>query len=212
MKLLSVNVSLPKTVMQNGRPVETGIFKQPVSGPVQVRRLNLEGDRQADLKVHGGERKAVYAYSWKNVEHWKGFLNRDDLRPGCLGENLTLDGFVDAEVSIGDQLLIGTARFQVTQPRFPCYKLGIAIGRPDFVKTFEESGRNGFYLRVVQEGIITAGDEVNHVRSTDPKTITVSEFAKIYRARNEAGNKISSGEIARLLARGELGKVVGESR
>jgi len=209
MRLLSVNVALPKAIVQDGRRVETGIFKQPVSGPVKVKWLNLDGDRQADLKAHGGESKAVYAYSWRNVEHWRGFLQRDDLRPGSMGENLTVDEFLDSEVSIGDELIIGTARFQVTQPRFPCYKLGIALGRPDFVKTFEESGRNGFYLRVLQEGVIEVGNEVRHICNQDLKTITVAEFADIYRSRNKAGKGISSGEIARLLARGELREAVG---
>jgi MOSC domain-containing protein YiiM len=199
MELLSINVAVPKTVVANGRRVDTGIFKQPMSGPVRVGTLNLEGDRQADLSVHGGANKAVYVYSWKNVEYWRKFLRRDDLHPGSFGENLTVDELADTEVSIGDVLEIGTARFQVTQPRFPCYKLGIALGRPDFVKTFEEGGRNGFYLRVAKEGTIQAGDKIRRIASDDPETVTVAEFANIYRARNADGPKISSAEVARLL-------------
>src|SRR5690349_5669149 len=119
MKLISINVAEPKWIVSGRHEVETGIFKEPVSGPVKVRRLNLEGDRQADLSVHGGENKAVYAYSWQNIGHWKKVLKRNDLGPGSLGENLTVEGLLDTDVSIGDQLEIGTARFRVTQPRFP---------------------------------------------------------------------------------------------
>jgi MOSC domain-containing protein YiiM len=208
MQLLSINVAAPKIVTADGRRVETGIFKQPVTGPVKVSALNLEGDRQADLSVHGGANKAVYAYSWKNVEYWKKFLERDDLHPGSFGENLTVDELTDTEVSIGDELLIGTARFQVSQPRFPCYKLGIAIGRPDVIKAFEESGRNGFYLRVLQEGTIEAGDEITRIASAEPGTVTVAEFANIYRARNANGSKISSAELARLLRLNALPEAV----
>jgi len=200
MKLLSVNVGLPKVETSNGRHVETGIFKQPVSGPVTVGTLNLEGDRQADLSVHGGANKAVYVYSWKNVEHWRKFLQRDDLHPGSFGENLTVDELTDTEVSIGDVLEIGTARFQVTQPRLPCYKLGIALGRPDFVKTFEEGGRNGFYLRVLQEGTIQAGDEIRLITQDGANKVSVAEFVQIYRARNATGRKVSSAELARVLS------------
>jgi len=199
MELLSINVAIPKVVTAYSRRVETGIFKQPVIGPVRVGTFNLEGDRQADLSVHGGANKAVYVYSWKNIEHWKKFLERDDLHPGSFGENLTLDDLADTEIFIGDELLIGTARFEVSQPRFPCYKLGIALGRPDVVKAFEESGRNGFYLRVLQEGTIRAGDKITRIANDEPGTVTIAEFANIYRARNAQGSKISSAEIARLL-------------
>lgn len=180
MELLSINVAVPKTVVANGRRVETGIFKQPVSGPVRVGTLNLDGDRQADLSVHGGANKAVYVYSWKNVEHWRKFLQRDDLHPGSFGENLTVDELTDTEVSIGDVLEIGTARFQVTQPRLPCYKLGIALGQPDFVKIFEEGGRNGFYLRVLTEGMIQAGDKIQRISDGGANKVSVAEFVQIY--------------------------------
>ncbi|MBI1984021.1 MAG: MOSC domain-containing protein, partial [Acidobacteria bacterium] len=155
-----VNVAQPKVIIVGGRRVRTGIFKTPVAGPVKVGRMNLDGDAQADLSVHGGPHKAVYAYSWKNVEFWRRELGRDDLGPGSLGENFTLDDLPDTEISIGDELEIGTARFLVTQPRLPCYKLGIALGLPDFPKIFHRSGRNGFYLRVLREGVIAVGDEV----------------------------------------------------
>ncbi len=184
MELLSINVALPKVVTADGQRVETGFFKQPVNGPARVGKLNIEGDRQADLSVHGGIDKAVYAYSWKNIEYWKTFLKREDLRPGSFGENLTVDELLDAKVCLGDQFEIGTARFLVTQPRFPCFKLGIAMSRPDFVKTFHESGRNGFYLRVLQEGTIAAGNKIRRIANDDPATVTVAEFVNIYRTRN----------------------------
>ena len=187
MRLLSINVALPKVVTADGKQVETGIFKQPVNGPVKVGKLNIEGDAQADLSVHGGVDKAVYVYSWKNIEYWKNFLKREDLHPGSFGENLTVDDLDDAEVCLGDQLEIGTARFQVTQPRLPCFKLGIAIGRPDFVKIFHESGRNGFYLRVIQEGLIKAGDTIRKISNDDPEAVTLAEFVNIYRTRSTTG-------------------------
>ena len=204
MKLISINVALPKEIIAGRHWVETAIFKLPVSGPVRVGRLNLDGDRQADLSVHGGENKAVYAYSWQNIEYWKKFLGRDDLRAGSFGENLTVDGLLDTEVSIGDELEIGTARFKVTQPRFPCFKLGIAMGLPEFVKTFDQSGRNGFYLSVLQEGEMEAGDEIRRIANANLDTITVAEFANIYRSRNASDRKTSSSEIRRLLEQGGL--------
>lgn len=200
MKLLSINVALPKTVAHGGVKVETGIFKRPVSGPVKVQRLNIEGDRQADLSVHGGVNKAVYAYSWKNVEYWKKFLGRDDLGPGSFGENLTINGLLDNEMSIGDELQIGTGKFQVTQPRFPCFKLGIAMGHPEFVRTFDGSGRNGFYLSVLQEGTIAAGDKITRIASTNPAAITVAEFVGLYHFQRAEGQKFSSSELRRLVS------------
>jgi MOSC domain-containing protein YiiM len=204
MELLSINVAVPKTVIAGTQRVETGIFKVPVSGPVRVSKLNLEGDRQADLSVHGGANKAVYVYSWKNTLYWKELLHRDDLGPGAFGENLTVDGLLDTEISIGDELEIGTARFIVTQPRFPCFKLGIKMGQAAFIKTFEESGRNGFYLRVLQEGTIEAGDKMRKSMNEDPGSITIAEFVNIYRQRNATGTKISSAEIIRLLGQRAL--------
>ena len=198
MELLSINVALPKTVTSDRKPVETGIFKQPVSGPVKVGKLNIEGDRQADLSVHGGLHKAVYVYSWKNVEYWKTFLKRDDLHPGSFGENLTVDELLDAEVCLGDELEIGTARFLVTQPRLPCFKLGIAMGSPGFVKIFHQGGRNGFYLRVIQEGIIATCDKIRRIANDDPATVTVAEFVNIYRAGNATPEK--ARQLSRLPA------------
>lgn len=183
MRLLSINVALPKLVSNRGRRVETGIFKRPITGPVRVTTLNLEGDRQADLRVHGGPNKAVYAYSWKNVEYWRKCLGRDDLREGSFGENLTVDDLLETDVAIGDEFEIGTARFQLSQPRLPCFKLGIALGRPDFPKVFQKSGRTGFYLRVFQEGVITAGDTIRRIPTSDPEPVTVAEMVRIISAR-----------------------------
>jgi MOSC domain-containing protein YiiM len=179
MRLLSVNVSLPQIVSEGNREIRTGIFKKPVDGPVKVGKLNLEGDGQADLAVHGGPDKAVYAYSRKNIELWRRELGRDGLRPGSFGENLTIDDLADTEIAIGDELEIGTARFVVTQPRLPCYKLGIALRMPEFPKMFKYSGRNGFYLRVLREGILTAGDTVRKADCGDAPRMTVAEFASI---------------------------------
>ena len=178
-KLLSVNVSLPKVVTASGERVETGIFKKPVAGPVAVKTLNLEGDLQADLSVHGGPDKAVYVYSWKNFEYWREALRRDDLGPGTFGENFTVDELPENEVSIGDELEIGTARFLVTQPRLPCLKLGIALARPDFPRVFHHSGRNGFYLRVLQEGKVDAGDAIRKIEPSNGSRMTIAEFVRI---------------------------------
>jgi MOSC domain-containing protein YiiM len=176
MQLLSVNVALPTAVSFQQQRVETGIFKKPVVGPVKVRGENLEGERQADLSVHGGPDKAVYVYSWKNIEYWRARLEREDLRPGTFGENLTVDELLDSEVFIGDRLEIGTARFQVTQPRLPCFKLGIVLGLPDFPATFQRSGRTGFYLRVLQEGSLASGDAIRRREVTEGPKMTVAEF------------------------------------
>ncbi len=179
MKLVSVNVAQPRVFTAGGRRVRTGIYKEPITGPVKVARLNLEGDAQADLSVHGGPNKAVYVYSRKNVEFWRRELRRDDLRPGSLGENLTVDDLPDTDICIGDELEIGTARFVVTQPRLPCYKLGIALGMPEFPKMFKESGRTGFYLKVLREGTIAAGDVLQKIECPEEPRMTVAEFVTI---------------------------------
>lgn len=179
MRLLSINVAQPKTVSFHGEQIATGIFKKPVAGPIRVSLLNLEGDRQADLEVHGGASKAVYAYSWENVEYWRKLLGRDDLVAGTFGENLTVEELLETDVNIGDEFEIGTARFQVTQPRLPCFKLGIAIGRPNFPKIFHQSGRTGFYLRVLREGVITTGDPIHRFATADPQPVTVAEMVRI---------------------------------
>ena len=172
MSILSVNVSLPKVVEYRGGRVETGIFKDPVAGPVMMRELNLDGDRQADLRVHGGRDKAVYVYSSDYYEYWKQELRRDDLRYGNFGENLTVEGLTDEVVRIGDVFRVGDATVQVTQPRLPCYKLAIKMEDPAFPKLFLASRRTGFYLRILGEGEIGAGDEFELVeRESEPLTV-----------------------------------------
>ncbi len=177
MKIISINLALPKVIVSNGEEVPTGIFKLPVNGPVRVYSLNLEGDGQADLANHGGPNKAVYAYAWSSALHWKQALGRDDLHPGSFGENLTVDEFAEDAIAIGDELTAGSARFVVTQPRIPCFKLGVAMGLPDFPKMFLESGRTGFYLRVLEEGQVRVGDIIQRLDNREPARVTVREVA-----------------------------------
>jgi MOSC domain-containing protein YiiM len=169
MKLLSVNVGGPREVEFGGERVRTSIFKSPVAGRVRVRALNLDGDQQSDLSVHGGIDKAVYAYPSEHYPFWKRELGLAELPWGAFGENLTTEGLVDDAVAIGDHLRVGTAELVVTQPRMPCFKLGIRFGRADVVKRFQKSGRTGFYLAVVQEGELGAGDAIELVPSRDER-------------------------------------------
>lgn len=172
MKLLSVNVSLPKEIPHMGKTTMTGIFKEPVSGRIMFRSLNLDGDGQADLKGHGGIYKAAYAYSTENYEYWKRELERTDFTFGQFGENFTVEGMPDDAVCVGDQFRVGGALVEVTQPRVPCFKLGIRMGMAQFPKMFLASGRPGFYLRVLEEGEVGAGDMVERV-TNDPEHMTV---------------------------------------
>lgn len=158
MRLLSVNVSLPKEVPYQGKTVSTGIFKVPVGKRVMLRRLNLEGDGQADRNVHGGINKAVYAYPFEHYEYWSRELGRTDFAYGQFGENFTVSGMLEDAVRIGDVFRIGSALVEVTQPRAPCFKLGIRMGMESFPKTFMSSGRTGFYMKVLEEGEVGAGD------------------------------------------------------
>jgi MOSC domain-containing protein YiiM len=177
-RLLSVNVGRPVELPHRGRTVRTGIVKSPVRGRVALRRLNLEGDGQADLSVHGGEEKAAYVYSWDAYLWWMEELGRR-LQPGELGENLTVTGLADGEVRIGDVLRVGEALVAVTGPREPCYKLGIRMGDPRFPAHFLRANRVGFYVRVLEEGTVGAGDEVTRERS-DPESPTIAEIHRLY--------------------------------
>jgi MOSC domain-containing protein YiiM len=159
--------------------VRTSIFKSPIAGSVRVTRLNLEGDEQSDLTVHGGPDKAVYAYPDEHYPAWRSELSRPDLGFGSFGENLTTVGLLEAEVGVGDRLRIGTAEFVVTQPRMPCYKLGVRFGDPEMVKRFHQSGRNGFYLAVTQEGRIGSGDAIELV-ARDPDRLTIADVVSLY--------------------------------
>ena len=181
MKLLSVNVGFPREVEWNGRIVRTSIFKAPVPGRVQVRKLNLDGDQQSDLTVHGGVDKAVYVYPSEHYAFWRQELPGVDLPWGVFGENFTTEGLLEGSVRIGDRLRAGTAEFVVTQPRMPCYKLGIRFGRPDMVRRFHDSRRNGFYLAVVQEGEVTAGDSFELI-ARDEHGVTVADVVALYAA------------------------------
>jgi MOSC domain-containing protein YiiM len=158
--LISLQVGQPRTVFQGSEEVPTGIFKSPVEGRVRMRSLNLDGDRQADLSVHGGPNKAVYVYPSENYPYWKNELPGVELPWGAFGENLTTSGLLENAVCIGDRFAIGTAEVVVTQPRLPCFKLNLKFGRDDMVKRFLASRRTGFYLRVLREGEVGAGDEI----------------------------------------------------
>jgi MOSC domain-containing protein YiiM len=179
MKLLSVNVGLPRTIEWKGTSVTTGIFKKPVSGRVKLRRLNLDGDGQADLSVHGGENKAVYAYPSEHYDFWRGELPSFDLPWGVFGENFTTVGLLESTVSIGDRYRIGKATVMVTQPRMPCYKLGAKFGRDDMVGRFLRSNRSGFYLSVLEEGKVSAGDSIEYEGREGPQ-LTVADVNRLY--------------------------------
>jgi MOSC domain-containing protein YiiM len=179
MKLISVNVGLPREVVWKGRFVTTGIFKEPVARRVKVDRLNIAGDQQADLTVHGGADKAIYVYPSEHYEFWRTELPEMELRWAAFGENLTTEGLLEEQVNIGDRFRVGTIEVEVTQPRMPCYKLSVKFGRDDILKRFLASRRSGFYLRVVEEGEIGAGDEVRLLRH-DPHNITVADIVRLY--------------------------------
>lgn len=184
MRLVSVNVSLPRMVAGPKGPVETGIFKDAVEGRVALRALNLDGDRQADLRYHGGEHKAVYAYPVEHYTYWAEVLARDTTPHGLFGENFTVKGMLERDVCIGDTFRVGTALVQITQPRVPCFKLGIKMGDPAFVKRFLQSRLSGFYLRVIEEGEVGAGDAIERV-SADPARLSVHDIHTIHFAESD---------------------------
>ena len=179
MKLISVNVGLPREVDWRGGPVSTGIFKHPVEGKIPVKRLNLEGDRQADLSVHGGPDKAVYAYPAEHYDYWRNELKDPQLGWAAFGENLTTEGLNESAVHIGDRFRIGTTELVATQPRLPCYKLGIKFGTQEMVRRFLLSRRTGFYFSVAKEGEIENGDAIELV-GAEPKNLTVADITRLY--------------------------------
>ena len=182
MKLLSVNVGLPREVEWNGRTVRTSIFKAPAVGRVHVRKLNLDGDEQSDLTVHGGVDKAVYVYPSEHYAFWRKELPKTDLSLGAFGENFTTEGSLDDQaVHIGDRFRIGSAEFVVTQPRMPCFKLGIRFGRADMVKRFLHTRRNGFYFAVAEEGEVAAGDSIELI-ARDENGVTIADIVDLYTA------------------------------
>jgi MOSC domain-containing protein YiiM len=195
MKLISVNVGLPREVVWHGRNVTTGIFKQPVQGRVALRKLNLDGDRQADLSVHGGYHKAVYCYPISHYAYWRRTLPGRELPLGMFGENFTTEGSLEGSVHIGDQFSVGSAEVVVTQPRLPCYKLGVRFQADDMVKQFLASGRTGFYLAVTREGEVGAGDEIT-VIARDPNAVPVSEITRLYIAKRYSDDDMTSVQRA----------------
>ncbi len=186
MKLVSVNTGMPREVSWHGRMVTTAIFKEPARGRVALRRLNLDGDRQADLSVHGGEHKAVYCYSLAHYDYWKKELPGRELPMGMFGENFTIDdggpGLLEESIYLGDRFSVGTAEVAVTQPRLPCYKLGVRFGSDDMVKRFLASGRTGFYVAVIREGEVGAGDEIK-LMAQEANAVAVSEITRLYVAK-----------------------------
>ena len=179
MRIISLNVGLPRLVLRNGEPVSTGIFKESVAGRVMMRTLNLDGDRQADLSVHGGAEKAVYLYPSEHYKFWKRELPEMDLPWGMFGENLTTTGLLETEINIGDKFRIGSAEVMVTQPRMPCYKLGLRFGRSDIIKRFLASERTGFYLSVLKEGEVGAGDGFEQLKK-DANDVRVRDITRLY--------------------------------
>ena len=191
MKLVSVNTGLPREVMWHDRRVTTGIYKQPVEGRVALRKLNLDGDRQADLSVHGGEYKAVYCYPVEHYDYWKMELPGRELTMGMFGENFTTHGLLEHSVHLGDRFSVGSAEVVVTQPRLPCYKLGVRFGADDMVRRFLASGRTGFYLAVTRDGEVGADDEIKAV-SRDTNAVPVSEITRLYVAKTYEERDLAS--------------------
>ena len=179
MKLLEVSVSMGTDVMHKGKTVRTGIFKEPVSGRVMLRKLNLDGDRQLDLKGHGGVYKAACVYTRENYEYWQRELGRTDFRFPQFGENLTVEGMLEDAIHVGDVFRIGDALVDVTQPRVPCYRLGIQMKNAEFPKMFLRSCRVGFYFRVRREGEVGAGDVIELVEK-DPEEMSVRAVCHLY--------------------------------
>ena len=184
MKLLSVKVGLPREIEWKGKIVRTSIFKAPVPGRIRVAKLNVEGDQQSDLTVHGGIDKAVYADPSEHYPFWRRELPGMDLPWGVFGENLTTEGLLEETLHIGDRLQVGSSEFVVTQPRMPCFKLGIRFNRPDMVKRFLQSGRSGFYFAVLKKGELAADDSIELVERDD-HDVTVADVVDRGDATNQ---------------------------
>ena len=180
MKLVSLNVGTPRKVNLKNRTITTGIFKEPVQGRIMLRRLNLDGDKQADLSVHGGVDKAVYVYPKEHYEYWRQKFPNMKLPWGMFGENFTTEGLLEDTARIGDRFRVGNTEVKITQPRLPCYKLGIKFGRADMIKRFLSSGRTGFYLAVLKEGMVGAGDAIE-LTGRNANAATVAEIVKLYK-------------------------------
>jgi MOSC domain-containing protein YiiM len=183
-KILSVNVSLPKEVDFEGQKVTTGIFKEPIEGRVMLRTLNLDGDKQADLTVHGGPDKAVYTYPIEHYEFWHKVYSKMEMPNGMFGENLTTEGLMEAGVNVGDVFKIGSSKVIATQPRMPCYKLGVKFRRMDVLKKFLASGRSGIYFKVLEEGEVGAGDPIIQIKK-DTNWVGISDIVRLYTSDRE---------------------------
>ena len=184
MKLISVNVGLPRDVTWQGKVVQTSIWKDPVAQRTYVSKLNLEGDRQSDLSVHGGADKAVYAYPSEHYSYWRVNLPDVALPWGAFGENFTTEGLLEDHICVGDRVQIGSAEFVVTQPRMPCFKLGIRFNRMDMVKRFLNSKRTGFYFAVLREGEVGAGDPIHFVERQEAG-LTIADIVNLYTVDSE---------------------------
>jgi len=179
MKIISVNVGRPRLVLWNEQPVSTGIYKLPVEGRVMLRTLNLDGDRQADLTVHGGPTKAAYVYPAEHYNYWRDELPGTEVPWGMFGENFTTEGLSESDLHIGDRLQAGTAIIMVRQPRIPCYKLAVKFHRSDILGRFLRSGRSGFYFSVEQEGMVAAGDSFEFL-SREPRAIDIAQMNRLF--------------------------------
>jgi MOSC domain-containing protein YiiM len=186
MKILSVNISKPVEVIYNKRIITTGIFKKPVEGPLYASKQNLAGDGQADLKNHGGLYKAIYAYSYDHYGYWSRNLNRQDFEFGQFGENLTVAGLDESKLCIGDQLQTGGVELMITQPRVPCFKLGIKFGDRQMPKKFQASALTGFYMKVLQEGYVQAGDVIKIVKRDENQISVKNLFEAFYISKEES--------------------------
>jgi MOSC domain-containing protein YiiM len=184
MKVLSVNVALPRLIPWKGQTFKTSIFKEPVLGHLMMRRLDLDGDKQADLTVHGGPYKAVYAYPSEHYAFWRSELPEMDLQWGAFGENLATEGLNESDTHIGDRFRIGEAVVMVTQPRVPCFKLAAKFQRDDILKRFLVSGRSGFYFSVMEEGMVAAGDTIERIQRDD-NGISVTDINNLFRGERD---------------------------
>ena len=201
MQVISVNVGMPREVVWKGQTMETGIFKEAMEGRIAVRSLNLEGDRQADLTVHGGLEKAIYAYPADHYPFWREQFPEMELPWGMFGENLTITGLLEETVHIGDHFQVGSAKLMVKQPRVPCYKLGLKFGRDDILKRFLHSGMTGFYFSVLEEGEVAAGDSIRLLHR-DEDQVKVADIIHLYRQ-----DKYNVDLIRRVVAVEALAKV-----
>jgi MOSC domain-containing protein YiiM len=183
MKVLSVNVGLPRKVLYNGQIINTAIFKDPAKGPIMLRKLNLDGDRQSDLTVHGGIDKAIYSYPIEHYDYWRKQFPDMDLTWGMFGENFTTEGLLEDVVNVGDQFEIGSAKLVATQPRMPCYKLGVRFGRMDVIRRFMTSGRPGIYFKILKEGEVKTGDKIKNIKR-DKNNVTVKDIVSLYISKN----------------------------